>query len=128
MRLRLKEFKAALAEELAKEQARDPLTKEKALNLIRWAVVLGAVVWGAVAVAAAIMLVGFGAWGWVVWPLAFYWWTNHVARSLIVYSNARKPKPKVEQNVVFNVRSELTEEEIAAAAERAFKSGGQYTV
>jgi hypothetical protein len=115
----LKEFKTVLAEELAKDQSAE--TKEKALGLIAWSGVIGSIVWGAVAVAAAIMLVGFGAWPWVVWPLAFYWWTQHVGRVIQVYTKAKKPEAKWEQNVVVNVTatSEMTAEQISEAASRA---------
>lgn len=78
-------------------------------------------VWGGFAVAAAIMLVSFGAWAWVVGPFALYWWAGHAAKVAKGYTDFIKPKPKWEQNVTFNVNSDLTTEQIAAAAERAAK-------
>lgn len=111
-------------EELSKEQ--NPIAKEKALKIIGWAAVVGIVVWGAVAVAAAIMLVGFGAWGWVVWPLAFYFWAQHVGRAVQVYVNAKKPKPRWEQHVTVNVTSELTAEQISEAATKALDEKLKY--
>jgi hypothetical protein len=65
------------------------------------------------------MLVSMGAWAWVVYPFAIYWWSEHTAKAVKVYTDLGKPKPKWEQNVTFNVNSDLTTEQIAAAAERA---------
>lgn len=87
--------------------------------------VIGAVIWGAVAVAAAIMLVSFGAWGWVVWPIAFYAWSHHVGLAVKAYQNVVAPK-KWEQNVTVNVVSELTPEQISEAATRAVSERAEY--
>jgi hypothetical protein len=83
-------------------------------------VVIGAVVWGAVAVAAAIMLVSLGLWGWVVWPFASYWWIGHIGKAVKSYNSIVKPQ-KWEQNVTVNVYPDagMSGEKIAEAAERA---------
>lgn len=104
----------------------DPETKVQALKLVKVSGILGSIVWGVVAVAAAIMLVGFGAWPWVVWPLAFYWWVQHVGRVVQTYTKAKKGEPKWEQNVTFNITNEMSPEEIAKAAERAMNEQSQY--
>lgn len=82
--------------------------------------IIGAVIWGGFTIAAGIMLVGLGLWPWVVWPFAFYWWMGHVGKAVKSYQNIVKPQ-KWEQNVMVNVTSELSPEEIAAAAEKAMK-------
>jgi hypothetical protein len=99
----------------------EPLDEKKIHKRVLIAAAIGCVIWGGFALAAAAMLVSFGAWAWVVYPFALYWWAGHVARALKVYTDFVKPKPKVEQNVTFNVNSDLTTEQIAAAAERAAK-------
>lgn len=87
--------------------------------------IIGAVVWGAVAVAGAIMLVSFGAWPLVVWPLAFYWYANHLGNAVKAYNTIVKPQ-KWEQNVVINVTAEMTAEQISEAANRALDEKLQY--
>ena len=91
-------------------------------EILRRAALVGAVtgsaVWGAVAVAAAIMLVSFGAWPLVVWPLAFYLWTGHVGRTVTAYKSMVNP-PKWQQHVTVNVTAEPSAEKISEAANRA---------
>ena len=115
----LKSYKDAFVEELVR-QDKEPMTGA-GLKLVAVAGVLGAVTWGAVAVAAAIMLVGFGAWPWVIWPLALYCWTNHVAKVVASYAKVKKGSQKWEQNVTVNVSApEMTAEQVAEAASRAY--------
>lgn len=68
-------------------------------------------------VLAGVMLVGMGAWPWVVWPFVFYWYTNHVAASLKLYVDAAKP-------IVTNT-TETSPQVIADAAVRAFGAGSE---
>lgn len=99
----------------------EPIDSKKIHKRILIAAAIGIVVWGGFALAAAAMLVSFGAWAWVVYPFALYWWAGHVGRAIKSYAEFVKPKPKWEQNVTFNVNSDLTVEQIAEAAERAAK-------
>lgn len=89
--------------------------------------IVGAVVWGSVTVAAGIMLIGMGAWPWVVWPFAFYWWTQHIGRAVKAYQTVVKPQ-KWEQNIELNVYPEhgMTGEKIAEAAARAVNEKLRY--
>lgn len=87
--------------------------------------ITGAVVWGFFAVLAGVMLVSMGAWAWVVWPFAFYWYANHIGQAVKAYNTIVKPQ-KWEQNVTFNITNEMTSEEIAKAAERAMNEQSQY--
>lgn len=116
-----------MAEELKKEQ--DPATKEKIRKSALRGGIVGAVVWGGFTIAAAIMLVSMGAWAWVVWPFALYWYTQHIARVVESYKKIVKPQ-KWEQHVTVNVTSnpEMTPEQIAEAASRAVKHELRYSL
>lgn len=81
--------------------------------------ILGAIIWGFFAVLASVMLVSMGAWAWVVWPFAFYWYINHLGRAVKAYKQVTEPK-KWEQNVTINVPSEPSAAKIADAASRAY--------
>lgn len=118
-----KAFLRGLKKELAET---DPVVKEKALKVLPWIIAANILIWTGFGIAGAIMLVSLGGWPWVVWPFAFYWWTHHVGRKLAVYQKAKKGEQKWEQNVTFNVSSDLTEEQIAAAVERAVNVDLQY--
>jgi hypothetical protein len=87
--------------------------------------VIGSAVWGAVAVAGAIMLVGFGAWGWVVWPLAFYLWVAHVGRAVKAYKSIVSPQ-KWEQVVNVTVNAEPSAEQIVSATNHALREQSAY--
>lgn len=127
--MRLKEFKTVLAEEL-KKPSPDGKDKQRALTFMLWAGVVGSIVWGVWAVAAAVMLVSFGAWGWVVWPMALYWWTHHVGRVGKTYAAAKKAPAKWEQHVTVNVSAhpEMTAEQISEAAARAVNDKLRYAL
>lgn len=86
---------------------------------VLFAAVAGVVLWGVLSLSAAAMLVSMGAWAWVVYPFALYWWAGHTAKAIKVYTDFGKPKPKWEQNVTFNVSNDLTTDQIAAAVKRA---------
>lgn len=102
------------------------LRPEIARKAALWGGIVGAVIWGAVAVGAAIMLVGMGLWAWVVWPLAFYWYMGHLGRSAKAYKNAVNPQ-KWEQHVTINVPAEMTADQLAAAADRAINEKLTYS-
>lgn len=98
------------------------LKQEVRIKIALVAGAVGAVVWGVFAVLAGVMFVSMGAWPVVVWPFVLYFWVSHVARASVVVVNEMKPKVEpVKPNITFNVRSEMTEADIALAAERAFK-------
>jgi len=102
--------------------------KPKALrNAALTGAVVGIVLWGTLTVLAAVMLVSMGAWPLVVWPFAFYWWTEHINKTIKAYNQVVKPQ-KWEQNVVVNVYPPegLTGEQVAEAASRAVNEKLQY--
>lgn len=54
---------------------------------------IGFVLVGAWTIAAALMLVSFGAWGWVVWPAAAVFFLNRMFKSLgVVLKNVAEVK------------------------------------
>lgn len=107
-------------EELAKEQKNpSPVTKERLRKALPWIILANVLVWGGFGVAAAIMFVSMGAWPWVVWPFAAYWWGHHIQRKVAVYHKAKEPKvltPSLSINV-----AEMSDEQIAEAAARAVR-------
>lgn len=107
-------------EELAKEQKNpSPVTKERLRKALPWIILANVLVWGGFGVAAAIMFVSMGAWPWVVWPFAAYWWGHHIQRKIAVYRKAKEPKaltPSLSINV-----AEMSDEQIAEAAARAVR-------
>lgn len=89
--------------------------------------IVGAVVWGFFAALAAVMLVSMGAWAWVVWPFAAYWYIGHLGRAGKAYTEMVNPK-KWEQNVTINVPAEMTAEQLSAAAARAVNERLTYSL
>jgi hypothetical protein len=96
-----------------------PPTAEDLKKFAKGGALVGVAIWTVLYAALGVMVVTMGGWPLVVWPFTVFLWVRHLAAIGKAYKSIVEPPKKWEQNVTVNITSELSSEEIAAAATRA---------